>query len=80
LNLFSTEGSNCSGIQLDIPGPYAYTYVAVSIQESLQSAFFDVRMPHDFIVALTEYDDQFADQTLYEIVIGGWGNTQSAIR
>ena len=75
-----TAGSTCSGIQLDIPGGYAYNFVAVSLKDTLQSAFFNVRMANDFIVALTAYNDNYDPNTLYEIDIGGWGNQKSAIR
>ncbi|XP_077993987.1 macrophage mannose receptor 1-like [Glandiceps talaboti] len=55
---------------------YDYNYLPAPIQNNRVT--FQVKATSDVHIALAEFDYYVMDQ--YEIVIGGWGNTQSVIR
>ena len=64
---------------ISIPGVYKYNRVTFNIS-TRQSIMISVRMSSDLTVGLTRDPDSYTANTMYEIVIGGWTNTQSVIR
>jgi len=65
---------------IHVPGMYKYTRVAQLNLATRQSIQVSGKFSNDFHIALTTNADSYTANTMYEIVIGGWANTQSVIR
>jgi Farnesoic acid 0-methyl transferase len=62
-----------------IPGVYKYNRAALKVS-TRNHIVINVRIWSDINVALTRDPDNYTANTAYEIIIGGWTNTQSVIR
>ena len=65
---------------ITIPGVYQYSRVIGLDVSSKTSIVVSIKMSNDFHVGLTNYQDTYTLNTMYEIPIGGWSNTASVIR
>lgn len=77
---FITDHYNASKRVLDLPPVYQYHYIDELSTYIRQEKYiqFDIKGCNDAHFILSEHrNDSFSS---YEIVIGGWGNTQSVIR
>jgi len=67
-------------VQVNVPTQNQYSRVPVDLLPTLKSVLLNVKMPNDFFVALTQYEDDYTVNTIYEIDIGAYQNTKSVIR
>ncbi|XP_033724787.1 uncharacterized protein LOC117314792 [Pecten maximus] len=59
----------------------SYTLLSsVGYNQAISPFTFEVKTCSDAHIGLMEFDHQFDQGRIYEIVIGGWGNTQSVLR
>ncbi|XP_072017442.1 uncharacterized protein [Amphiura filiformis] len=76
---WSTERPKCRDCQTTVtPDEYRYQYVWPGIPVGATSFTFRVRASNDVHIALSPINGDA--QSMYEIVIGGWGKRTSAIR
>ena len=62
---------------------HSYNYKPVDdfdLQLSSPHLVFDVKISNDAILALTPRPGVYDDNSYYEVVIGGWANTVSAVK
>jgi len=67
-------------IVVEVPGTYNYIQVVEMNLTPLQSTTVSAKFSNDFNIALTQNQDSYTANTMYEILIGGWSNTASVIR
>jgi hypothetical protein len=75
-----SKGSTAIRVQVEIPNHYGYRQVAIDLVPTVQYALFNIKLSNDFLLAMTQYNDVYNANTLYEINIGGQSNTKSVIR
>ena len=64
-----------------VPGNYSYQFVNDFVFAPANKwLLFEVQISNDAHIALTVEADNYDDENMYEIVIGGWSNSQSVIR
>jgi len=71
---------NNGPIVVQLPGVYNYIRVVQLSLTSRQWIQVSGKFSNDFHIALTQNPDCYTANTMYEIVIGGWSDTQSVIR
>ena len=65
---------------INIPGPYNHVRVPGVNLSNKSAILISAMIPNDLIIGLTQAQDSYTANTMYEIVISGWGNTKSVIR
>jgi len=71
---------NDGTIVVQLPGMYSYSRFVKLNLTTLQSIQFSGKFSNDLTIGLTQNPDSYTSNTMYEIVIGGWSNTESVIR
>lgn len=65
---------------VNFTGVYRYHRVNINLMPTSQAILLYSKVPNDQYIGLTQSKDIYEPNSMYEIVISGWGNTRSVIR